>query len=137
MDWHYNGDFPHGLPVENGGTHIGLYLTWIIDNNLISEMHLANDSEAIGLVKKRKMTGREFLIRICDEKFQDDELNEDGLKFTRHYYGDENGMKEYIVDYLETLGGELESVYHVDNTWANYDKISKVIDKRYAEWKAK
>ena len=33
MDWHYGGDYPEGLPTENGGTHIGFYLTWIIQNN--------------------------------------------------------------------------------------------------------
>ena len=137
MDWHYNGDFPDDQPVENGGTHIGLYLTWIINNNLISEIRQKEDSESIDLVKRRRMTGRDFLITVCDQEFEVDDLNEEGLQFTRYYYGDENDMKDYIIDYLEALAGDLESVYHVDNTWDNYDKISKVIDRRFKEWKAK
>jgi hypothetical protein len=76
-------------------------------------------------------------VKVCDEEFGMEDLNEEGLTFTRYYYGDENDMKDYIIDYLEALAGELESVYHVDNTWDNYDKISKVIDRRYKEWKAK
>jgi hypothetical protein len=137
MDWHYHGDFPDSLPLENGGTHIGLYLTWIIDNNLVSEMHLNENSESIALVKRREKTGRDFLVTVCDQKFLEDDLNEEGLEFTRYYYSDGNDMKQYIIDYLNVLAGDLESVYHVDNTWNNFERISKVIDGRYKEWKAK
>jgi hypothetical protein len=38
-DWHYGGDFPAELPDENGGTHIGMYLAWIINNHLEGELH--------------------------------------------------------------------------------------------------
>ena len=33
-DWHYAGDFPRELPPEAGGTHIGMYLAWIIQRDL-------------------------------------------------------------------------------------------------------
>ena len=32
-DWHYGGDYPKELPIENGGTHIGMFINWIIDND--------------------------------------------------------------------------------------------------------
>lgn len=28
-DWHYDGQYPKGLPPENGGTHIGMFLVWV------------------------------------------------------------------------------------------------------------
>lgn len=135
MDWHYEGDFPENLPTENGGTHIGMYLGWIINNNLIGEMHLKKSANSIESVKRRRMTGRDFLIDECEGNFSDDDLNDAGLKFTRYYYGDED-MKDYIVDYLNVLAHDLPSVYHVEDTWENYDKISNVMDKRFREWKA-
>lgn len=135
MDWHYGGDYPENLPLENGGTHIGLYLTWIINNDLISELHLKDIRDSVELVKRREITGRDFLMEVCGEEFDEGDLNEEGLRFTRYYYGDENDMREYIIDYLNTLGDDLETVYHVDNTWNNFDKLSKVIDTRYKEWK--
>ena len=135
MDWHYGGDFPKELPTENGGTHIGMYLAWIINNDLIGEMHTEDASESISAVKNRQMTGRDFLINECDEKFWNDDLNEEGLAFTNYYYSDDSGMKQYINDYEQTLANGLETTYHVENTWDNYDKISKVIDVRYNEWK--
>lgn len=28
IDWHSGGDYPAGLPEENGGIHIGMFLAW-------------------------------------------------------------------------------------------------------------
>ena len=135
MDWHYGGDFPEGLPTENGGTHIGMYLAWVINNDLIGEMHVEDASESILAVKNRQITGRDFLIQECDEKFWNDDLNEEGLAFTNYYYSDDSGMKLYIQDYEQILSNEVESTYYVEDTWNNYDKIARVIDIRYKEWK--
>lgn len=112
MDWHYGGDFPKNLPKENGGTHIGMFLTWIIDNDLIGEMPREDSEEAMQKVLNRQMTGRDFLIEECDEKFWAEDLNEDGLAFTQHYY--ESDI--YIQDYSEILASDLDSIYEVENS---------------------
>lgn len=135
MDWHYGGEFPKNLPRENGGTHIGMYLAWIINNNLIGDLHLDDAADSVELVKNREMTGRDFLIQECDEKFWEEDLNDEGLQFTHFYYADENGMKQYIEDYVECFKPEKE-IYNVENNWDNYDKISKILDQRYGEWKS-
>jgi hypothetical protein len=31
--------------------------------------------------------------------------------------------------------GNFETIYHVDDTWENADKIVLVLDKRFKEWK--
>ncbi len=130
MDWHYGDDFPEDLPDENGGTHIGIYLAWIINNDLQGEFHTEESAEALQDVKNRKITGRDFLIEQCDEKFWEEDLNDEGLAFTEFYYS-----KTYFDDYAETLTENLPSIYHVENTWENYDKIALVIAKRFEEWK--
>lgn len=132
MDWHYGGDFPENLPQENGGTHIGMFLTWIIENDLIGELHREDSQESIQKVINHQMTGRDFLIEQCDEKLWEDDLNEEGLLFTRHYY--ESDM--YIQDYSELLATEVESIYEVENSWDNYQKLKPIIDNRYSEWKS-
>lgn len=133
MDWHYGGDYPEGLPTENGGTHIGFYLTWVIQNDLVSEFHLDESEDEITLVKARKLDGREFLISMCDEKFISEDLNDEGNEFTEFYYAAEEGG--YFDDYERILQGELPSTYHVKNSWENYDKIAVVISDAYAKWK--
>ena len=86
--WHYGGDFPDDLPEENGATHIGMFLTWCIDNDLLSEEQIEDSEDEIESVKNRKMTGAEFLIDICDEKFTDYDLNDIGNEFATDYYED-------------------------------------------------
>jgi hypothetical protein len=136
-DWHSDGDFPAELPPENGGTHIGLFLAWIIHNNLQGELH-EESREELEAVRARRMTGREFLFHSCDGKFWEDDLNVEGNEFAAAYYTGENGQGsgEYISDYEELLTSGLPSMYHVEDTWANYDIIASVIDRRYANWRA-
>lgn len=139
IDWHYGGDFPEDLPEVNGGTHIGMYLTWIIQNDLIGQLHLDGSLEEMQKVKTRQITGRDFLVDCCDEKFWEEDLNEEGLEFTLYYYQFENtdNVKNYYDDYGSTLGENVESLYEIENTWENYDKLKPILDKRYAEWKSK
>ncbi|EKT62644.1 hypothetical protein [Providencia burhodogranariea] len=133
MDWHYGGDYPEQLPNVNGGTHIGFYLTWLIHTGLIGEFHLEESIDELAAVCERKMNGREFLITMCDEKFTNEDVNEEGSKFTEFYFQAEDGG--FFDDYERVLAQGLPSVYHVENTWENYDKIALVIDEVYNNWK--
>ncbi|GGI56874.1 DUF7832 domain-containing protein [Winogradskyella haliclonae] len=132
-DWHYGNDFPENLPEENGGTHIGMYLNWIIDNNLISEFHLTESKNAIEKVKSGEMTGRDFLFDFCDGKFWNQELNEIGIEFTESYYSTD----KYFGDYSKVLASSLDSIYEVKNSRQNYDMIKEILDKRFAKWNSR
>lgn len=132
-DWHYNGNFSEGLPKENGATHIGMFLAWAILNGLEGDFHKQKSVESLGLVRERKMSGREFLMRNCDGKFWEADLNDVGNAFAKSYYNREGG---YFDDYFDTLGGDLPSIYHVEDTWENFDKISEEIERQFARWKA-
>ncbi len=134
IDWHSHGEnFPDAAKSEQGGTHIGMFLTWIIDNNLIGELYIELASESIEMVKNREMTGRAFLIENCDSKFYDEMVNEEGKRFVEYYY-EKEGDGNYFGDYVDTFD-DYENVYDVKNSWENYDKIRPVIDKRYQDWK--
>ena len=137
-DWHYGGDYPKDLPIENGGTHIGMFINWIIENDLIGNLHLEDSKQGIADVKSRKITGRDFLFKYCDEKFWDEDLNEEGLAFTKYYYQNPKDLEDpygkYIEDYEKILGIGFESLYEIPNTWKNYDIISKKINKAYKKW---
>ena len=83
------------------------------------------------------MTGRDFLIKNCDEKLWEDNLNDEGIAFTRYYYNNDttSGSPNYYSDYAETLATDDIGIYEVQNTWKNYEKIKRVITKRYMDWK--
>jgi hypothetical protein len=133
-DWHYGGNYPPDLPPENGGTHIGMFLAWAITRGLEGDIHHedAVSQAALAAVRERRMTGREFLFKQCDEKFCDVDLSEEGNAFARSYYATDR----YLEDYAATLGRDVPTLYHVEDAWKNFDKLSRVLDQRYREWKA-
>ena len=132
-DWHYGGDFPAGLPPENGGTHIGMFLAWAIHRDLAGELHREDSVGPLAAVRERRMTGREFLFSQCDEKFWEEDLNDEGNAFAKEYY-QKKGADGYLSDYEATFAEGLPSLYHVADTWENFDRIAAVIDRRYAQW---
>jgi hypothetical protein len=129
-EWHYAGDFPKDLPPEAGGTHIGMYLAWIIQRDLGSATLRKYARDSLRLLKARKITGRELLFTELDEKFFGTLLTRVGRDFTRDYY--ESGC--YIDDYDSALGGNLPTIYHVVDSWSNYDRLAPLIDQRFASW---
>ena len=134
-DWHYGGNYPKGLPPENGGTHIGMFLAWAILHNFESEMHRKDSAESLRAVRERKMTGREFLFKECDEKFTSNDLNDEGNAFAKWYYDGDGKVSPYINDYDALIAKGLPSLYHAEDTWATYDHLAPTIDRRFAEWK--
>ena len=133
VEWHSEGDgFPKDAKPEQGGTHIGMFLTWLIDNNLIGELYEESSMDSINKVKSREMTGRDFLIEECDSKFYDEVVNDEGNEFIRNYYDVEDST--YFGDYADVFD-DYEGIYDVENSWENYDKLKQIIDMRYQEWK--
>jgi hypothetical protein len=130
-DWHYGGNFPAGLPSENGGTHIGIYLAWIIHRGLGSKALARHAGDQYQRVLERQITGRDLLFSQLDEKFFSTLLTKEGRQFTHDYYESE----AYFNDYDRTLGENLESLYHVSDTWENYDRMARVLDERFEAWK--
>ena len=130
-DWHYGGDYPEGLPPENGGTHIGMFLGWAIMNGLEGQFHRDESPASLAAVCARQMTGRQFLFKECDEKFWDEDLSDEGNAFAKNYYE----SNRYFEDYEAALAGDLPTMYHVEDTWQNYDRIAPVISRRFEEWK--
>ena|SRR5438477_1366802 len=131
-DWHYGGNYPAGLPPENAGTHIGMYLAWIVHRNLGSKELSQLSGDTYSWVLSREVTGRDLLFTKLDEKFFYQLLSPEGEAFTRSYY-ESNG---YANDYDRVLGADLPSLYHVKDTWENFDKLAPVLDERLAAWRA-
>lgn len=144
--WHYGGDFPAELPQENGATHIGFFVSWCIDNDLISDFQLEEAGEDVQRVKDRAITGRDFLLQYCDGKFTDEDLNDLGNAFAQDYYESESEFSKQYSSYLsnyntaiEFLNKELEeplkSIYHVEDIWEIYEGIKMMLDERFLQWK--
>lgn len=144
--WHYGSDFPEELPIKNGATHTGMFLNWCINNDFISEEFKEDHEEDIQSLKRREITGAEFIIDFMEGKFSEYDLNEAGNAFAQDYYKDDtdfgNRFSSFADDYVnlfdtkaEENDYEYETFYHIEDTYENYDLMKQVIDYRFEEWK--
>lgn len=131
--WHFGGDFPSDLPIFQGYVHTGLFLGWLIDNDLVSEEFRESNEERIAAFKSKKMTGPKVFEEGCDGVLMLEDISEMGNRFALRYFDFTNGR--YLADYEETLGQELPSLYYVQDTWENYTRLKQILDQRLLEWR--
>jgi hypothetical protein len=131
--WHFDGNFPAELEIFQGYIHTGMFLGWLIDNNMVNA-ELAQDIEAdIAAFKKRELTGSQIFESQLDGVLMLENINETGNRFALHYFDFDSG--QFLEDYETTLADDLLTMYHVKDTWENYHKLKPVLDRRFAEWK--
>lgn len=132
--WHYGADFPPELPLKAGATHIAMFVAWAALNGLAGDYHTREAADDLALLRQRKITPTEWFIRVCDEKFTDEDLNAEGNAFARAYYGNEGDLPtssgSYLADYAEIFS-TAPTLYHVNDSWASFDAIAPVISKRF------
>lgn len=127
--FHFKGELPSDLPVEQAYVHIGMFMGWIIEQKLYSEFF--EDECSLQIIRfLRREISPTVLSEIWDGHLGSDLFTDEGNAFAYYYYG--GGI--YKKDYKEILAGDLPSVYHVQDTWDNYDQISQKITQRYQDW---
>jgi hypothetical protein len=132
--WHYGGNFPKELPIEAGATHIGMFVAWAFLAGLAGELHVVQFPDGLLKLGDRSITPGKFFLEACDGKFTDEDLNEEGNAFAKDYFDSKTG--KYLSDYEFTLGEKLPDLYHVQDSWENFDRLKPLLDRRFAEWKA-
>jgi hypothetical protein len=131
--WHRGDDFPRDLPPEAAATHSGMFLAWALFADLGGEHHLVDSPDELEHLRARKVTPGAYLLTVCDGKFTRDDLNAEGNAFAMSYFQQEGAT--YFADYREYLAKGLPSEYHVADTWSNFDKLTPVLDRRFANWR--
>lgn len=135
--WHYDGDYPSDLDQSHAFIHSGLFLGWVVEHDMLDSEFLndigGSDGE-IGQFKSRQVTAPK-LFGLWDGALVDYMLNEEANAFAQSYFDFQTG--QYLKYYDRLLSHGLLSIYHVEDTWENYDLIKRQIDKRFAEWKKK
>lgn len=132
--WHFGGNFPEDLDIFQGYVHTGMFVGWLIDNDLMSEEYM-QDCVFTEQFKKRELTGPQLFEKCGDGVLMLEDISHLGNQFALEYFNFDIG--QYLNDYEITLGQNLPSLYYVKDSWENYNKIKQVIDKRFEEWKAK
>jgi len=127
---HFLGQFPAVLPIEQAYVHIGIFMGWMLEQELYSDIFV--DDEAHQVIRfHRREVSCSLLSAMWDGHLGEDLFNEEGNAFSVYYY--QSGM--YRKDYQEVLAENLPSFYHVADSWANYDTMSERLNERYQAWK--
>jgi len=127
--WHFSGNFPEGLDDFQAYVHTGMFLGWLVDAGLVSEAFQEENAVEIQLFKNRQLTGAQLYEKACDGVLLLEDLSKIGNLFSLHYFEFSSGL--YPTDYTMTLCRDLPSIFHVADTWENYEKIKRVLDRRF------
>jgi hypothetical protein len=123
-----------------------MFLAWAFGQGMAGEVHREDSAKELEQLAKREITGLDFLMEAGDEKFWEMDLDERGNAFTIDYYYDANSAfarqhGSYLDDYCHVFnrhtadhGFEYPSIYHVENTWENFERLKPVLDQRFAQW---
>lgn len=123
---------PSDIPLDQAYLHIGMYLGWVIENELYSEDFEDEFGAQIIRFKKRDtscvIVGELWDGIVFSEQFSDPK----GQKFADYYY--RSGT--YMKDFEQTLAEGLDSIFKVKDNWENFTKMQEVINNRYIAWEA-
>jgi TPR repeat protein len=135
---YYFLNFETDLDNEAANTHIGMFLAWAVHAGLARQDERDGRWAAdVQAVLARRKTGGQMLSDQCDGKLTDADLNAEGNAFAAVYYD-----KQYHHDYARVFDSQIPSTGHdaddicsVPDTWANFDLIKPVLDRRLAAWR--
>jgi hypothetical protein len=121
------------LPSERAFVPAGFFFGWAVEAGLHNEEELAADDIAglLSRFKARDLTAPRLfdsLAGVLDEET----LDETGYAFAEDYVGWDAG--QYFNEFRQLLGGQLPTIWHVEDTWANYDRMKAHIETRYRTW---
>lgn len=88
--WHFSGDFPKDLDDFQGYVHTGMFLGWLIDNDLVSHQFKEDFEEEINKFKNRELTGSQIFER-CDGVLTLEEMSDVGNRFALPYFNFDTG----------------------------------------------
>ena len=133
--WHVNDQFPKDLDQYQSYVHTGLYVAWLVDKDFLETDFKTDNKDAIQKHLTRQTTPVKFYELQLDGVFDAEGLTQEAIKFTTDFFDFEKG--NYLTDYLATLDPleSLPSLFHVTDSWENYDNLKPVLDKRLTEWR--
>src|SRR5664280_2569622 len=129
--WHTEGKFPKDQPPENGYVHIGAFVAWLANNEMLDEKWVAGSNRANAVAAIRDRTGMPSALRdVTEGRLGGEMLTAEGQAFASAYYAPEY---VYPRDWRRAFGRNADH-YAVPDDWATYDWIAPLISRRHVEW---
>ncbi|WP_109505924.1 hypothetical protein [Nocardioides speluncae] len=125
--WHGDAVAHLGLDETAGGTHIAMFMTWLVLHGFAAAAWTASGA---GLAD-RSITPGEYLFDVCDEQLDPVMLTAAGNEFVAARY------VHYVSGYVDVPElSSLRSLYEAEDSWATYDAVAPMIDRLFSDWRA-
>jgi hypothetical protein len=125
--YHSGGNFPKDLKEYQAYVHTGMFVAWLIEHDMISAEFAAETAR----FRSGELTGTQ-VYELWDGALVDDMLTDEGNRFAESYFDFQSG--QFLKDYEEVFPNA-PTLYHVEDTRANYERIRDRINQRYEAWK--
>lgn len=135
VNWHYGNEGSEGATEAGCCMHFAIFFIWCLFNDL-GHSTIADEVAEVrrGYMKKSLGPGQ-FMVDLFDGKFWSSSLNKEGNAFCMDYYEEGEYLDDYDL-YVDKMYPDVQSLYHVPDTWEFYDQVAKKIQTRFDEWKA-
>lgn len=137
---YYFLNFETDLDNSAANTHIGMFYAWALLSGLGQvDQPYRRMSDALAQLRTRQKTGGELLSQLCDGKLTSGEFNDEGNAFAADYYRDQF-HRDYVAVFesqIPSTGHDADDICSVPDSWANFDLLKPVLDRRLAEWRTK
>ena len=129
--WHTEGAFPKDQPAEQGYVHIGMFLAWLIEHDMLDRKWVAGAGVQPLIAAIREATVSPCALRDkTNGRLASDMMTAEGAAFSGAYYAPQYGFTQ---DWRRAFGKPADK-YAVPENWETYGRIAPVIDYRYAAW---
>jgi hypothetical protein len=131
--WHTQGAFPKDQLPQQGYVHIAMFLTWLIDRDMLDAAWVAKAGvkRAVSAIEDRSESPC-ALRDMTNGRLASDMLSPEGQAFAGAYYAPEYG---YARDWRNVFGRKADH-YAVPDEWPTFDRIRPIVDRRYQRWVA-
>lgn len=120
-------DFPRELPASQASVHIGFFLRWLIEHGLTGTEWRSDFESEVAATLAGAMSPSELVDRTGGV-LTSDMLTRDGKAFVDRYYGD------YLRDYEALFAGERKTIYEVEDSRENYNRVRHLLDAVIKRW---
>jgi hypothetical protein len=110
--------------IDRAAGPLGVYLAWCANLDLVSDTLKERFAGEVVRLRMRDLKPGEFLIRATAGSLRCEHLNDAGLVFTQRYYAG------YLDDYAAALNVEATSIYEVEDSWENYDRVAPELTRQ-------
>ena len=126
-DWHLATGIPK--TYAQARKFVGFFLRWLIEQDLMSEQFYQSYQPQAELCKKGELKGSQVIGYMSDGLYLE-QLSALGNQFALQYF-----PEVYQRDYQATFPAY--STVYITNNEKNYQKMEKVLNDRFYEWKLK